>query len=134
MSRTPIADDRIGNLKIPRGSYVAIVPYILHRHRTLWDEPDAFVPERFLPENRGRIDRFAYLPFGAGPRVCIGASFSIQEAMIVLAHLVRSLRLDLVEGHAVRPLHRVTLRPDGGLPMRIVKRGADAQIPRGAAF
>jgi cytochrome P450 len=126
MSRTPIADDRIGDLKIPRGSYVAIVPFVLHRHRTLWEEPDAFVPERFLPENRGRIDRFAYLPFGAGPRVCIGASFSIQEAMIVLAHLVRTLRFDLAEGHAVRPLHRVTLRPDGGLPMRISKRSGAA--------
>jgi cytochrome P450 len=126
MSRTPIADDRIGDLKIPRGSYVAIVPFVLHRHRTLWEEPDAFVPERFLPENKGRIDRFAYLPFGAGPRVCIGASFSIQEAMIVLAHLVRTLRFDLAEGHAVRPLHRVTLRPDGGLPMRISKRSGAA--------
>ncbi len=124
MSRTPVADDRIGGLKIPRGSYVAIVPFILHRHRTLWEEPDAFVPERFLPENKGSIDRFAYLPFGAGPRVCIGASFSIQEAMIVLAPLVRALRFELVEGHDVRPLHRVTLRPEGGLPMRIGKRRA----------
>ncbi len=131
MSRTPVADDRIGDLKIPRGSYVAIVPFILHRHRTLWEEPDAFLPERFLPENRGRIDRFAYLPFGAGPRVCIGASFSIQEAVIVLAHLVRSLRFDLVEGHAVRPLHRVTLRPEGGLPMRITKRERAGQAGAG---
>ena len=64
---------------------VTIAPYVLHRHRTLWDEPNAFRPERFLPEARSSIDRFAYLPFGAGPRVCIGASFALQEAVIVLA-------------------------------------------------
>lgn len=123
MSRAAIEDDRIGSLKIPRGSTVMVAPYVLHRHRTLWEDPDDFVPERFLPERRSLIDRFAYLPFGAGPRVCIGASFSLQEAMIVLAHIVRSVRLDLMEGHVVRPLHRVTLRPEGGLPMRLSRRG-----------
>ncbi|MGO4524380.1 cytochrome P450 [Microvirga sp. 2MCAF35] len=122
MSRAAIDDDRIGDLEIPAGSMVAIVPYLLHRHRRLWDEPDAFRPERFLPENRSRIDRFAYLPFGAGPRVCIGASFSLQEAVIVLATIARSMRLDLVEGHAVAPVQRITLRPQGGLPMRLMRR------------
>jgi cytochrome P450 len=122
MSRAALGDDRIGPVKIPRGSMVMVAPYVLHRHRTLWEDPDAFIPERFLPERRGAIDRFAYLPFGAGPRVCIGASFSLQEAMVVLAYVVRRVRLDLVEGHQVRPLHRVTLRPDGGLPMRLRRR------------
>jgi cytochrome P450 len=122
MSRTPIADDRLGDLRVPRNSYVAIVPYILHRHRALWDEPDAFMPERFLPENKDSIDRYAYLPFGAGPRVCIGASFSIQEAMIVLVNLLRAVRLEMVETHRIRPLHRVTLRSEGGMPMRLKPR------------
>jgi len=122
MSRSAINDDRIGDLDIPAGSMVAISPYVLHRHRKLWDEPDAFRPERFLPENRSRIDRFAYLPFGAGPRVCIGASFSLQEAVIVLATIARSVRLDLVEGHEVAPVQRITLRPRGGLPMRLTQR------------
>jgi cytochrome P450 len=122
MSRTAIADDRIGDVEIPAGSMVAISPYVLHRHRKLWDEPDAFRPERFLPENRKQIDRFAYLPFGAGPRVCIGASFSLQEAVIVLATIARSMRLDLVEGHIVEPVQRITLRPGGGLPMRMTQR------------
>jgi cytochrome P450 len=122
MSRTALSDDRIGSLKIPRGSLVTIAPYVLHRHQTLWEHPDAFMPERFLPERRGRIDRFAYLPFGAGPRVCIGASFALQEAVIVLATVLRAVRLDLVEGHKVEPLHRVTLRPKGGLPMRLTRR------------
>ena len=124
MSRAAIREDRIGNLKIPKGSIVTIAPYVLHRHKTLWEEPDAFMPERFLPERRGAIDKFAYLPFGAGPRVCIGGSFALQEAMIVLASLVRAVRLDLKEGHVVRPVHRVTLRLDGGLPMHVSRRGA----------
>jgi cytochrome P450 len=122
MSRAAINDDRIGDLDIPAGSIVAIAPYVLHRHKKLWDQPDVFRPERFLPEERGRIDRFAYLPFGAGPRVCIGASFSLQEAVIVLATIVRSVRLDLVPGHEVMPLQRITLRPRGGLPMRLTRR------------
>lgn len=122
MSRAALADDRIGTLKIPRGSLVAIVPYVLHRHESLWEEPDAFIPERFLPDRRAQIDRFAYLPFGAGPRVCIGASFALQEAAIVLAYIARSVRLDLVEGTRVMPLHRVTLRPQDGLPMRLSRR------------
>ena len=122
MSRAAIRDDRIGGLKIPKGSMVAIAPWVLHRHRRLWDEPDSFDPDRFMPDRRGTIDRFAYLPFGAGPRVCIGASFALQEAVIVLASVVGAARLDLEEGHDVRPLHRVTLRPDGGLPMRLQLR------------
>ena len=124
MSRTPIKDDLIGNLRIPRGTLVTIAPYVLHRHRTLWDEADAFVPERFLPDRRSRIDRFGYLPFGAGPRVCIGSSFALQEATVLLAHLARAARLDPVPGHPIEPVHRVTLRPKGGLPMRFRRRVA----------
>lgn len=123
MSRAAIREDRIGNLKIPKRSLVAIAPWVLHRHRRLWEAPDAFDPDRFLPERRASIDRFAYLPFGAGPRVCIGASFALQEAVIVLASVVRAARLDLLDGHEVRPVHRVTLRPEGGLPMRLRLRG-----------
>jgi len=122
MSRAALREDRIGNLKIPRNSMVMIAPYVLHRHRRLWEEPDAFMPERFLPERREGIDRFAYLPFGAGPRVCIGASFALQEAMIVLASIVQRVRADPIDGHRVRPLHRVTLKPEGGLPMRLSLR------------
>jgi cytochrome P450 len=122
MSRAALAQDRIGNLKIPKGSIVTIAPYVLHRHRRLWDEPDAFLPERFLPERREAIDRFAYLPFGAGPRVCIGAAFALQEAVVVLASVVKAARFELAEGHEVMPVHRVTLRPTGGLPMRLSLR------------
>jgi cytochrome P450 len=122
MSRAALKDDRIGKLRIPKGSIVTIAPWVLHRHRRLWDEPDAFVPERFLPDRRESIDRYAYLPFGAGPRVCIGASFSLQEAVVVLANVAHAARFALVEGYAVMPIHRVTLRPGGGLPMRLKLR------------
>jgi cytochrome P450 len=124
MSRQAIAEDRIGRIKIPKGSLVMVAPWVLHRHRTLWQEPDAFMPERFLPENRAAIPRFAYLPFGAGPRVCIGQSFSLQEAVVVLAHVTRAARFTLADDHApVMPLHRVTLRPENGLRMTVSPRG-----------
>jgi len=129
LSRAAIADDRIGDLAIEAGTLVTIAPYVLHRHRTLWDEPDAFRPERFLPEEKAKLDKFAYLPFGAGPRVCIGATFAIQEAMIVLATILRAVRLDLREGHRVTPLHRITLRPHEGLPMRLTFRRVSAPVP-----
>ncbi|TDR88107.1 cytochrome P450 [Enterovirga rhinocerotis] len=119
MSRSAIAEDRVLGYRIPKGSLVMIAPWVLHRHRTLWDEPDAFDPERFMPERRTRIDRFAYLPFGAGPRVCIGAAFSLQEQVIVLARIAAAARLDLEPGTRVMPVHRVTLRPSDGLPMRV---------------
>jgi cytochrome P450 len=122
ISRAAIADDRVAGFRVPRGSLVMIPPYVLHRHRTLWRDPDHFDPDRFMPDNRAAIDRFAYLPFGAGPRICIGASFSLQEAVIVLSHIVKAVRLDPEPGFVARPVQRVTLRPDGGLPMRLSRR------------
>lgn len=119
LSRAALSDDRVAGYRVPAGSLVMIAPYVLHRHLMLWPEPDAFDPDRFLPGRRESIDRFAYLPFGAGPRVCIGASFSVQEAVIVLARLLAAVRLDLEPGAVVRPVHRVTLRPVGGVPMRV---------------
>ncbi|MFT4098516.1 MAG: cytochrome P450 [Rhodoblastus sp.] len=122
LSRAAIADDVICGQKIRAGSIVTVSPFLLHRHKTLWDQPDVFDPTRFLGENRERIDRFAYIPFGAGPRVCIGMGFAIQEAIIVLAHLTRAFRFDLAPGHAVRPVQRITLRPQGGMPMLATPR------------
>jgi cytochrome P450 len=124
LSRQALAEDRIGRIKIPKGSLIMVAPYVLHRHRTLWDDPEAFMPERFLPENRAAVQRFSYLPFGAGPRVCIGQSFSLQEAVIVLAHIARAARFSLAPDHApVTPLQRVTLRPEHGLRMQVERRG-----------
>ena len=83
----------------------------------LWDEPDAFDPRPLSSGAREKIDRFAYLPFGAGPRICIGASFALQEAAIMLAHIMRSFSLEVRKGYAVKPVQHITLRPEGGLPM-----------------
>ena len=99
-----------------------IVPWILHRHRLLWKDPEIFDPRRFLPGEREKIDRFAYLPFGAGPRVCIGASFALQEAVIVLSHILRRYRLLPTAHHKVRPVQRITLRPEGGMPLIVERR------------
>jgi cytochrome P450 len=123
ISRAAITEDRIAGFRVRRGTLVMIPPYVLHRHRTLWTDPDCFDPDRFMPERRASIDRYAYLPFGAGPRVCIGASFSLQEAVIVLSRVVRSVRLDTEPDQVVRPVQRVTLRPEGGVPMRLSLRG-----------
>ena len=103
-------------------SLVVIAPYVLHRHRLLWDEPDGFDPGRFLGEARKNIDRFGYLPFGAGPRTCIGSAFALQEATVVVASIARNFEFHLPPGHTVWPVHRVTLRPQGGLPMLVKSR------------
>ena len=81
LSRQAIADDELAGVHIPAGAVISVSPYVLHRRRGLWDNPDAFDPSRFLGERRERIDRFAYIPFGAGPRVCIGMAFAMQEGI-----------------------------------------------------
>jgi cytochrome P450 len=122
LAREAIADDEILGRRVPAGTVVAISPYVLHRRRGLWENPDAFDPSRFLGERRERIDRFAYIPFGAGPRVCIGMPFAMQEAIIILANFLRAFRFELVAGYSVMPQQRVTLRPRGGMKMHVWRR------------
>jgi cytochrome P450 len=124
INRQALGPDRLGDAEIPAGARVVVAPWVVHRHRRLWQTPDHFDPARFLPDARESIDRFAYLPFGAGPRVCVGAGFAIQEATITLATIVRSFRLELAPGYEVWPQHRATLRPRGGLPMILRRRAA----------
>jgi cytochrome P450 len=109
---------------------VVIAPYVLHRHRRLWERPDDFDPSRFLPGARDRIGRYAYLPFGAGPRICIGAAFALQEATLVLSAIMRDFRIALVPGTTVWPLQRLTLRPRGVLPRLLTRRGASRAASR----
>jgi cytochrome P450 len=123
LSREAIRSDVAAGVRIPRGAIVVIAPYVLHRHVRLWSDPALFMPDRFLPGAREAIDRFAYLPFGAGPRVCIGMQFSMVEAMLALSMIVRRVRLAHAGEGPPRPLHRITLRPDGGMPMRVASRG-----------
>jgi cytochrome P450 len=117
LSRQALEADRIGDAQVPKGALVIVSPYIVHRHKKLWRDPDYFRPERFLPGAREKIDRFQYLPFGQGPRVCIGLRFAMLEAVVILAALARRVRLDWPQRQAVRPLERITLRPDPGLSM-----------------
>ena len=101
---------------------IVIAPYVLHRHRALWTRPNAFDPNRFFGKAREAIDRFAYLPFGVGPRICIGATFAIQEASIMVATIMRHFTLEMVSGPTPWPVQKVTLRPKGGLPMIVRRR------------
>ena len=113
ISRTAQAPDTLCGREVRRGDTVMIPIYALHRNHLLWDEPDAFRPDRF--SDRKAIDRYAYLPFGDGPRVCIGASFALQEAVIILATLLARFRFAPVEGRAPNPVMILTLRPEGGV-------------------
>jgi cytochrome P450 len=122
LTRTALADDMAGTTVIPKGSLAIVAPYVLHRHRALWSEPDLFQPERFLPDARETLHRYQYLPFGLGPRVCIGAQFALQEATIALAMLAHRLTWQMVPGHPVMPRQRITLRPEHGLPMLVSRR------------
>jgi cytochrome P450 len=122
MSRMALNSDEIFGKLVPKGSTVIIAPYIVHRHKLLWDEPDYFRPERFLPGKRETIPSYAFMPFGAGPRVCIGQAFSQLEAVIILATLLRSLRFSMPANETVFPVHHVTLRPTPTLKMNISVR------------
>ena len=122
INRQPIEEDRYGDLVLREGATVLVMPWTVHRHRKLWDRPDAFMPSRFHPGNRDRIDRFQYLPFGAGPRICIGASFAMQEAVIALAVLMSRFRFDTVAETNPWPVQKLTTQPEGGLPMKVTAR------------
>jgi cytochrome P450 len=112
----------LDNQQIRAGTAVYVPVYALHRHEKLWSEPDQFDPSRFEPEGAKEIDRFSYLPFGAGPRTCIGQTFAQMEAAAVMASLLRSFQLRLRPGYTPEPRLRVTLRPAKGMPMRLQRQ------------
>ena len=108
-------DDRLGELVVRKGDIVSIWPWLIHRHRRLWDDPDAFDPDRFAPGREVERHRFQYIPFGGGPRTCVGMRFAITEALVILAHWLTARRYVPTPGRPVEPLGTVTLRPQGGL-------------------
>ena len=122
LSRMARCADMLGNVAVKARSLIVIAPHVLHRHHLLWGRPDVFDPSRSLPEARSAIPRLTYLPFGIGPRICIGASFALQEATIVLAALGAHFDFELAGGANVWPLQKITLRPANGLPMRVTPR------------
>ncbi len=121
LSREAKAADVIRKREIPAGSLMLVVPWLLHRHRNYWDKPDHFIPERFMDVNN-RPDKFLYLPFSVGPRVCIGKMFGLVEAVLVIATLAQRFRLTLQPGTVVTHECRLTLRPRGRLPMKLETR------------
>ncbi len=122
IARVSVADDDIGEVKIPAGSLVMISPWVLHRHAKLWSEPEAFDPSRFLAD-KPLAHRFAYLPFGAGPRVCVGAQFALAEAVLVLAKMVQRFEISLADDEPVLPITVITTQPDHPAPFRLRARG-----------
>jgi len=119
LSRKAQAADEVGGYPVPAGAGVLICPYTLHRHRAFWDEPDRFDPERFHPGRSVDRPRYAYIPFGAGPRVCVGSNLGMMEAVFVVALVTRALRLTKVPDYRVVAEPMLSLRIRGGLPMRV---------------
>nr|WP_309502116.1 cytochrome P450 [uncultured Roseovarius sp.] len=113
VSRTALQADTLCGREVRAGDTVIIPIYALHRNHLLWQDPDHFRPDRFA--DRKAVQRYAYLPFGDGPRICIGASFALQEAVIILATLLSRFRFTQVEGRAPEPVMILTLRPQGGV-------------------
>ena len=122
LSRQASEDDVIRRKKIPKGSVMLVVPWLLHRHKKFWPQPDTFIPERFLAGAEPKPNKFAYLPFSAGPRVCLGKNFGIVESVLSIAILAQRFRLTLPQGTSVTHECRLTLRPKGSLPMQLESR------------
>ncbi len=118
LARIALAEDRLCGRPIMKGDILMLPIYALHRHRMLWDDPDAFDPDRFAPEAAKRRHRYQYLPFGAGPRICIGMGFALMEAKLILATLLARWRF-APAGPAPEPAMSLTLRPKGGVRLKV---------------
>ncbi len=122
ITRRLLAPVKLSAAELPTGSLVIMSPWIVHRHRNVWTAPDTFDPRRFLgTDARAQV---GYLPFGLGPRICIGRDFALAEATVVLATLARNFTFEPIDDAAITPLASVTLRPPNGLPVRVRRRTA----------
>ncbi len=124
IGREALADDTLVGRRIPQGSTILIAPWVLHRHVKLWENPGRFDPERFSAERSAARPRFAYLPFGGGKRICIGAAFALAEASVLLATLAQHYCLRVAPGHQVEPQGLITLRARHGMKMLLTPRNA----------
>jgi cytochrome P450 len=119
MTRVNLEPANLDGIALPQPTLIVIPVFAVHRHRKLWDDPDRFDPDRFLPEREALHQRMQFMPFGVGPRVCIGASFAMTEAIAILATLLQGARVSWDGRHAPEPVSRVTLQPKGGMPLGI---------------
>lgn len=124
--RQAIAEDEVGGYRIAKEAFVLLFPAVTHRHPDFWEQPDTFDPGRFAPEQTDRRHRFAYIPFGGGPRICIGNQFALTEAQLILATILPRYQFRLLSGARVIPEPLITLRPRGGkLLMTAHRQGGD---------
>jgi len=122
ISRRALRDTELAGKPIRAGTQIIIPIYAIQRHRRYWADPDRFDPTRFAPENEAKLSRYHYMPFGAGPRICIGMAFAMIEAVAILATLVRSANFAIVPGPEPEAVSRVTLRPANGMPLKVTLR------------
>jgi cytochrome P450 len=108
--------------QVPKGATVVLAPWLIQRHRSLWKSPDAFDPDRYANDGSRESLKQGYLPFGMGPRVCMGAAFALQEAALILSTMVRHYRIEPVPGHVPMPVGRLTIRSATGLPLILRRR------------
>ncbi|MBX2998202.1 MAG: cytochrome P450 [Caldilineaceae bacterium] len=120
--RRPLAEDEIRGYRIPAGCTVLVSPYVTHRHPDFWENPEGFDPERFTSKAVKDRHRFAYFPFGGGPRICIGNNFALMEATLVVAMILQRYEINLIPGHAVEAEVAFTLRPKNGVPVSLKAR------------
>jgi cytochrome P450 len=122
IGRYAVADDVVGPFAVRAGEFALVSPYLTHRHPRLWDDPGRFDPSRFLDGRSERLPKFSYLPFGAGPRFCIGANFAMMEAVLILATLARRVRVEPDPAEDTpAPYAMITLRPRRGVRMRVMR-------------
>jgi cytochrome P450 len=124
MPRVALEDARIGGRKVKRGALIMISPWVMHRHLSLWKDPDAFDPDRFSPEREADLPEWGYIPFGQGPRICVGQAFAHTEAVLMLAELLRRYDFEPLAPGTVRPVARLTTRPETQILCRIRRRHA----------
>jgi cytochrome P450 len=112
----------IRDKEVPDGSPILVSPWLIQRHEEYWERPTEFDPDRFTTDSGKESLKNAYLPFSMGPRVCIGAAFATQEAILILASILRRYRIDADPGHTPKPVGRVTVRSDNGIRIHLTPR------------
>lgn len=122
--REALADGELGGYRVRRGQTLLLAQWVTHRDPRFWDDPEKFEPERWQPARAAKVPKYAYFPFGGGPRVCIGNQFALIEAALLLAEIARRYRFERVEKEPVRPRPQLTLRPERGILLRLHRRQA----------
>jgi cytochrome P450 len=130
-TRRAIEPDAINGYRIPANALIIMSPYVTHRRAADWPNPEGFDPERFVPDAIAARPRFAYFPFGGGPHLCIGQTFALVEAQLIVASIAQRYRLSLIAGQQIEVAPLVTLRPKHGMCMHLNRReGSILSAPR----